>query len=392
MSYYTLECEPLEEKGLSREKVIIELEKAYEKDFHFGGGRILNSMCTLPHELARFAHSMFIESNLGNPGLYPGTQELEGEVVKMLSRLLNGRDVSGHIVGGGTEANITALWIAKKVTERKVVLIPRSAHFSFVKACNLLCLDYKCIDLDENYALIPEEVEKYLSENTAAVIGVAGTTELGVIDPIEKLSEMCSEKTYLHVDAAFGGFVIPFMKDLGYDMPKFDFELDGVSSITIDSHKMGLSTIPSGTLLTRESKFFENISVDTPYLTCLRQTSLASTRCSAAVASTYAVMKLLGREGYRKIVKECMDTTFYLKKRVEEIGLNLVIPPVINIVGIDVRDAKKTVELLDKKGWKVSRARNPPCLRIVVMPHVTKKVVDEFIPDLESVCRELKEI
>lgn len=381
----------LEEKGISYKQIIEELEKAKDENFHFSTGRVLSSMYTTPHDIAKIAHTMFIESNLGNPGLYPGTKRLEDEIIRMLGNLLHGNP-HGFIVNGGTEANITALWIAKKLTKKNEVIFPKSAHFSFMKAVDLMGLKSVEIELNEKFQIDIDSVEEKLSKNTMAVVGVAGTTELGVIDPIEKLSELCNDNYFLHVDAAFGGFVIPFLKELGYDMPKFDFELDGINTLTIDPHKMGMSTIPAGTILIREKEHADNISVDSPYLTIAQHATLSGTRNSAAVASTYAVMKLLGQEGYKKIVNNCMETTKYFVLKIEEIGLQTVIKPTMNVVGIKMKNPEKVKESFDKLGWKVSLAHCPKSLRIVIMPHVTKEIVDCIIPDLKDVCMKFDEI
>jgi tyrosine decarboxylase/aspartate 1-decarboxylase len=381
----------MDEKGQDYERIMEELKRASAKDFHFKDGRILGSMCTEPNAIASEAHRMFLEANLGNPGLYPGTAELENVLIKMLSELLHGHGISGLTVGGGTEANITALWIAKKLSNGKEVIYPKSAHFSLQKAADVLGLNAVEVGLTEELQIDLKEVETNLSENTAAVVCMAGTTEFGVIDPIKELAELCVD-TYLHVDAAFGGFVIPFLKDLGYDMPKFDFEIENVSSISVDPHKMGLATIPSGVLLLKDTEYLEKIAVSSPYLTSPRQASLSGTRCSAGAVSAYVVMKHLGREGYRNVVKDCMETTEYLARRVRELGLELVMEPIMNIIAIKLENPEKVYARLDELGWKASLTRDLKCLRIVVMPHVTKKVVDEFIPDLERACRELKEI
>lgn len=381
----------LEQKGIPHQQIMQELEKAKNTDFHFSDGRILSSMYTTPHDIAKIAHSMFIETNLGNPGLYPGTKRLENEIIKMLGNLLHGNP-HGFIVNGGTEANITALWIAKKLTKKNEVIFPKSAHFSFQKAVDLMGLKPIEIELNENYQINIDNVEDKLSENTMAVVGVAGTTELGVIDPIEKLSEICDDNYFFHVDAAFGGFVIPFLKELGIDIPKFDFELKGINTLTIDPHKMGMSTIPAGAILIREKEHAENISVSSPYLTIAEHTTLSGTRNSAAVASTYAVMRLLGREGYKKVVKDCMEATKYLILKLEEIGLVTVIKPTMNVVGINMKNPEEVKKKLDKLGWKLSLAECPKCLRIVIMPHVTTEVIDRLIPDLKHVCLEINEI
>ncbi len=381
----------MNENGEDYEKVLNALKKASDKDYHFKDGRVLGSMCSDPSAIAKEAHTMFFEANLGNPGLYPGTLELENELIGMISKLLHGESLPGLTVSGGTEANITALWIAKKATGKTEVIFPRSAHFSFLKAADILGLKAIEVDLTEKFQMDISEVEKNLSKDIAAVVAIAGTTEFGVIDPIEELAELCGE-TLLHVDAAFGGFVIPFLADLGYDIPRFDFELENVDFMSIDPHKMGLATIPSGVLLMRRMEYLEKIAVSSPYLTSPRQASLSGTRCSAGVASAYAVMKYLGREGYRGIVKDCMETTKYMVKRVREIGLEIAIEPIMNIVCMKMKEPEKVLAELDKLGWKASVTRYPKCLRVVVMPHVTNKIVDEFIPDLEKVCKIVNEI
>lgn len=366
--------------------IIKELKEASQMDRHFAGGRVLGSMCTEPLDIAKVAHTMFLEANLGNPGLYPGTQKIEGELIDMVSDLLHGENVSGLTVSGGTEANITALWIAKKVSGGSQVIYPKSAHFSFLKAADILGLEAIEVGLTSDFTIDISQVEGNINENTAAVVGIAGTTEFGAVDPIEDLGKLCDD-AFLHVDAAFGGYVIPFLKELGYDMPWFDFEVENVDCVSTDPHKMGLASIPSGIMLLRSDDYLKKIAVSSPYLTSPRQASLSGTRCSAGAVSAWAAMKFLGKEGYKKVVADCMDTTYYIVKRAEEIGLEIAIPPRMNIVCMKMKDAESVFSGLSDLGWKASVTREPKCLRIVVMPHVTKEVVDEFIPDLKKVCK-----
>jgi tyrosine decarboxylase/aspartate 1-decarboxylase len=364
-----------------------ELMQALKRDHIFTNGRVLSSMCTSPHEIAIKAHQMFIESNLGNPDLYPGTKQLEIEIIKSLSEMFHGKTISGHMTSGGTEANITALWIARKITGKRQVIYPKSAHFSIAKAIDILNMEPVEIELDEHFRMSMDECADKISDNTAAVVSMAGTTELGVIDPIEELSEHCEDKHFLHVDAAFGGFVIPFLKDLGYELPAFDFELNGISSFCTDPHKMGFSTIPSGVLLYRDEKYLERITVEAPYLVSMKHTTLTGTKGSGAVAGTYAVLRHLGRDGFRSVVKECMDNTEYVISRITELGLQPAIKPTMNVIGIKLKNPQSVQVELAKRNWYVSKSRYPNCLRIVVMPHVTRSVIDNFLPAFESVCR-----
>jgi len=361
------------------------LEAFYSKDWHFRDGRTVGSMCTAPHPLAIRAHMRFIESNLGNAGLYPGTQEMEEHIFHMLGEMLSNPSVTGHIVGGGTEANITALWIARNLTGKREVIFGETAHFSFGKAVDLLNLEPVLVGLDDEFKVDIAEVEDRLSEDTLAIVGVAGTTELGVVDPMEELARIAADNCYLHVDAAFGGFVLPFLERLGRPAPPFDFSIEGVSSVAVDPHKMGLSTIPSGAILFRHREGVDRISVEAPYLTVKDQSSLSGTRCSAAVASTYAVMMHLGMEGYSKVVDECMKNTEYLAEGIAKAGGELVIDPPMNIVAFRTSDNKNVISEMSERGWCLSRTKHPEAVRMVIMPHIKREHAEALMADLEEV-------
>ena len=382
---------PMHERGVAAKKVWQELRAAWDDDLHFRGGRILGSMCTEPLPIAKRAHAAFLETNLGNPGYYKGTWRLEREILSTLTRVLHGKNLSGLTVSGATEGNITALWMARNVTRRNQVVAANTAHFSVRKAADLLGMRLAEIGHDAEYRLDVEQLRRKITKDTAAVVAVAGTTELGQVDPIGAIGELCEDRAFLHVDAAFGGFVLPFLEDLGAKVPSWDFRVPGVSSLVLDAHKMGMGTIPASHLLVREADHFAKIAVESPYLTSVYQTSLLGTRNSAGVAAAYAAIRTLGREGYRRIVAQCMRHTRTIADRAKEGGLDLAIEPVMNIVGIRVRDVEAVQRALDARGWKVSTARHPPALRVVVMPHITAKVADAFADDLVAVCRKLRE-
>ena len=369
------------EKGVANSIIMKELEDASSQDYHFCDGKVISSMCTKPLDIAQEAHSRFIESNLGNAGLYPGTLDLEKQVIKGIGQLLNGSNIAGGILSGGTEANITALWIARNITGKKKVIFPKSAHFSFHKACDILAMEPVMVELNDNYTIDIEQVEKEIDDDLCAIVGIAGTTELGAVDDIQALADLLPEKAFLHVDAAFGGFVLPFIEDA----PKYDFSIPAVSSMTSDPHKMGMATIPSGALLVRNRDWIRNIHKEAPYLDMIGQLSaLSGTRSSAAVAATYAAMRSLGRDGYVNLVKECMDITGYALEKARKLGLEPVMEPLMNILCLYVPEPRKIQKELSKKGWKVSVAQNPESLRLVIMPHVTRQSIDGVFAELEA--------
>ncbi len=194
----------------------------------------------------------------------------------------------------------------------------------------------------------------------------------GVVDPIAALADIAVDKGIaLHVDAAFGGLVLPFLPEAP---PLFDFQLDGVTSISVDPpHKMGMSTIPVGCLLTRDPSMLCSLNVDTPYLTVKQEFTLAGTRSGGAVAGALAVIEHLGRDGFTTVVAECMANHRRLTDGMAALGYPVLAEPEVNVAAFDCP--------LSPEGWQVSRTRHGH-MRIVCMPHITTTIIEEFLKDI----------
>lgn len=360
----------MRETGVTEEELFSFL--ASKKDEDLGYHKVLSSMCTHPHPVAVRAHQMFVESNLGDPGLFEGSASLERLLIERTGSLLHHSGAGGYATAGGTESNIQALRIAKKMSSSRSpnVVIPESAHFSFEKACDILSLEMRAVPCDTGFCMDMERVEDSIDANTVFIGGIAGSTEYGTVDPLMQLSEIAEDRDiFFHVDAAFGGFVLPFL-----DSPvPFDFALPGVCSISADPHKMGFSTIPVGCLLVREQKMLRCLHVDTPYLTVKQAYTLNGTRSGGAVAGALAVLEYLGREGMRAIVTGCMENTQRLIDGMETLGYPVAIRPAVNVATFSCPAAPD--------GWRVSRTRKGH-MRIVCMPHVHRDVIEAFLRDI----------
>ena len=388
----------LEEKGLDNEAIEKELRSRLAGDINFDSGNILGSMCTRPHPLGVSVFTRYIEKNAGDPGLVADTVALEEETIGIIGSMLSlPRGAAGYIVTGGTEANILALWTARKRAGKKdpEVILPDSAHFSFDKAADLLGLRLRKIPSTPDSGIDIKEVRKALNGNTIALVGVAGTTSLGTVDPVDQLSKIALEKgLYLHVDAALGGFVLPFLKELGYRVPPWDFSRKGVSSITIDPHKMGMAVIPSGGIIYRNNELAETIRVPVPYLSGGENAhaTIVGTRSGASVLAVWALLRHLGRSGYRNIVRRCMDLARETYEQIRSIdGVEPVREPVINVLGIGSSrfDIGKIAGRLRERGWAISLF--PSHIRLVFMPHVYPDHMKGFLDDLRDVCALMRE-
>ena len=379
---------------MDKREILNELEEIHKLDFDYKDGRILGSMCTEAHPFAKEVYCKFLDTNLGDPGLFKGTKSIENKVIKSIGELLSLDDAYGNIVTGGTEANIMAIRAARnharkyKGIEDGEIIIPNSAHFSFKKAADMLNLKIVEAKLDENYKIDVESVRGAVSDKTVAIVAIAGTTELGLIDPIEEISKIAFKNNiYFHVDAAFGGFSIPFLRQKGYDLPVFDFSLDGVCSITVDPHKMGLAPIPAGGIIFRKEEYLNVMAVDSPYLTVKTQSTIVGTRLGASSAATYAIMKYFGKDGYSKLAQNLMENTKFLSQNLKKLGYEVVCEPELNIVAFNHPNmsADDLAEKLEKLNWKVSVAKCPKAIRIVLMNHIKKNHLKELLEDLKEI-------
>ncbi|MHA1859849.1 MAG: tyrosine decarboxylase MfnA [Candidatus Asgardarchaeia archaeon] len=376
-----------------KEKEIEEkLREILKDDIRFDSGRIIGTMCTKPHKIASKYFKRFLDVNIGDPGLFPGVSKMEGDVIRWLGRLLGNENAVGNLVSGGSEANFLAIYCAKKYrsdVKNPEMIASASAHVSIKKACDMMGIKLVTIPLDSRFMPKVEIIEKKVNENTIGIVGIAGTTSLGLIEPIEMMSEVALENDlYLHVDAAFGGLVIPFMRMLGYKLPDFDFKLKGVKSITVDPHKMGMSVIPSGGILFRDEELKRMISFKVSYLSGgeTYQSTITGTRPGASVISTWALFRYLGVEGYKKVVERCIRLTEFFFDEVKEIkGLEPVTKPVMNIVGIRPTSIPcRELEMkLRERRWGISSFGE--FLRVVIGPHVKKKDLELFLKDVSDI-------
>lgn len=374
----------MRERGAPMEDVRAALRAARARDTPFASGRILGSMCTAPHPVAVEAYHAFLETNLGDPHLCPGAKDLEEKALASLAALLHAPPAAkGIFVTGGSEANFMGVLLAHRKRGGRDVVLPESAHFSLDKACTYLGLRQSVARVTPEGRADVDDVQERITRETSCVVAVAGTTELGVVDPVPEIAALCRDVGVpLHVDAAFGGFVIPFAKRLGRALPEFDLGVPGVSTLAIDPHKMGMSCIPTGVLFASEGRAFDAVSLPSPYVSVERQASLQGTRPGAAPAAAWAVMEHLGVEGYVRVVESCFAVTSHLAKGLETAGFPLVRAPELNIVAFRVPDPPAVRRALRERGFLVSLAPMSGGLKVVVMPHVTRAAVDAFLAAL----------
>jgi tyrosine decarboxylase/aspartate 1-decarboxylase len=354
--------------------------------------RVLNSICTQPHPLGVEMATVAAHTNLGDVRVFRGTKRIERKVVRRLLALLGNAGGSGSLVSGGTEANLLGVLAAREAARRRgrlsdhpEVVVGSTVHFSFGKIFSLLGVTPVVVPVDDALRLPAERLAPHINAKTIALVATAGSSEFGVVDPVDEIGPIAAEYGIrLHVDAATGGFIIPFARALGRDLPQFDFSVPGVDSITIDPHKYGLANVPAGAILFKRTTDEGASAAESFFLGTPAHETLLGTRPGSAAVATYAVLEHLGHDGYLELTRANFEVTDYLVTRLHDSGFELFIEPQLNIVTIRLAHAAQISERLDSLGWLVSTSRRYlDAVRIVVTSHVTKTVVDAFIPNLE---------
>ncbi len=338
--------------------------------------RVLSSMCTKPHPAAQAAAADFYTSNPGDPETYQSIAKLEERAVSLLGSVVGDRSVDGYITSGGTESNIQAVRAARNSHSSTTpnIVVPETAHFSFTKAAEVLSVERRTVPVDETYRADIGATAAAIDTNTALVVGIAGTTEHGRVDPIVELCELAHDAgARMHVDAAWGGFVLPFAPFA------WSFADAPIDSITIDPHKFGQAVVPAGGLLVRDRSLLDALATETPYLESPTQASLTGTRSGAGVASAVAAMEALWPEGYRETYERTMAIAERLACALDDRGFDTVEPQLPLVTASIPRSLFLS---LREAGWRIATTATG-ALRIVCMPHVTRETIDAFLTDLD---------
>lgn len=365
--------------GVAAEEVLAEIDGFCANDYRYEDGRVFNSISSEPLPIAIEAYLRTIQTNMGDNRIFPGMKAMERAVIGMMGELLGDASAAGNVVSGATEGNLLALFVARRIGERRgitmpEVVVPQSGHFSLDKIAALLGLKLVRTALDDRQRGDAAAIAESITENTIAIVATAGTSEFGAIDPVTQIAQVARERgLYLHVDAASGGFIIPFAKQLGHGLPDFDFKVEGVHSIAVDPHKFGLCVIPSGIILFRSEELQREVCFDSHYVGTTSHTTLLGTRPGAGVATIYAVLRHLGRDGFCSLVEENFRKRDYFIDELTRRGLELLFPPELLIVAVNSRNPARLLQSLEEREWLVSVSKRFPAIRIVIQHHLTRR-------------------
>ena len=394
------------EDGMSEDELIATMENAKKDDIKWKDGKVWSLVYHASDEhteTLKKASSMFFSLNGLNPLAFPSLKKFETEAVSITIDMLNGdKGACGNITSCGTESLLMPVktyrdWARDKFPQIKEpeMVVPSSAHPSFEKAADYFGVKSVRVPVDEKtYRADVKAMEKAINDNTILLVGSACDYPRGVVDPITELGVIAKEKGIgLHVDSCLGGFMLPFVRMLGYEVPDFDYSVPGVTSISADIHKYGYGAKGASIITYRKERLWKyQFCVYTDWSGGVYiSPTMRGTRPGGPIAAAWASLKSLGLNGYLKIARKVMDATDELIAGINDIPeLYILGKPVMSVFSYrsDKINTFSLADVMEKKGWILDRLQFPAALHQMVNPHHAE-VVKPFLKDLQEAVDEI---
>ncbi len=400
-------------KGLPKEEIFKILQSYKGEDLDWKSGRVLGFIYDpgkKVHEVTHEAYTMYLTENALDPLSFPSLLRLENEVVRMTANLLGcDNKVVGNFTSGGTESLILAVKTARDysravkphIKEPELVL-PITAHSSLFKACHYLGIKPVVTRVhDDSFVADVDAMRKAITDNTILLVASAPGYAHGVVDPVPEIAALALEKDLLcHVDACVGGIHLSYMRKLGYDVPDFNLNVPGVTSLSVDLHKYGYA--PKGaSIVLHKNKELRKYQI----WGCSRWTgypvinpAITSAKSGGPMAAAWAVLNYMGDEGYMEIVREVMAATQLMIEGVSQIdGLRVLGKPDMCMFALasttDKINVYRLAEEMKKTGWylqpQFARENSPSNLHIS-LNRSTVPQARAFLKDFENTVEEIK--
>jgi sphinganine-1-phosphate aldolase len=385
-----------------KDALLAEMEAMREGDADWQGARTWSMVYYAGDEhyaLIKKAHNLFMSANGLNPIAFKSLKRMENEVVRMTASMLNGDDQTcGTMTSGGTESILMAVKAARDRAKRTKpwilrpeMVLPATIHVAFGKAAHYFGVTPKYVPVGPDHRASVKAMKKAIGRNTILIGASAPQYPHGIVDPIEELGAVAQAKGIpFHVDACFGGFMLPWLEKLGEPIPTWDFRVPGVTSVSADIHKYGYAAKGASVLVYRDISYLKyQFYVSTDWCGGIYASpSMAGTRPGGSIAAAWAALMGLGESGYLALAEKALECTRQLRVGVRAIpGLALVGEGHATVVAYQSDDEAVDVfavaDLMEAKGWTVDRQQFPNCVHLTVNAH-NLLIVDEYLSDLRA--------
>jgi sphinganine-1-phosphate aldolase len=390
----------LPDEGVPAEQVLAELRALRAADLPTHGGRLFAYVYDPAldglDDLAQAAHAISAQVNGLDPTAFPSLLAMENALVGAAARILGGdSETVGSVTAGGTESLLLAVKAARDARpglSAPRLVVPSTAHAAFAKAAHYLRVALDVVPVGPDLRAGVSATAEAIGPDTVLVVGSAPSYAHGVVDPIPELAAVAAEKNVrFHVDACFGGWVLPYLRRLGAGLPAFDFGVPGVTSISVDLHKYayapkGVSILLHRTEELRRPQYFA--WAGWPGYTMVNPV-ISSTRSGGPIAAALATLRSIGDSGYLQLAARTREAVSTLAAAVERTdGVRLFAPPETTVVCLTTTDGVDLFVLADElaaRGWhtqpQMAFGDLPPTIHLTVTAAVASTAAD-FAPAL----------
>lgn len=293
----------VDERELERRRaILLEVAERLKDNFPYAHPLYAGQMLKPPHPLARTAYQLAQWINPNNHALDGGraSSAMEKEAVAEIARMFGWKAHLGHLTGGGTMANLEALWVAGRLHPGRTIVASSQAHYTHRRISDVLGLPFDEIAVDARGRMDMAALARRLARgDVSTVVATLGTTSTGSIDPLPSVIQLQAKHDLrIHVDAAYGGY-FTLVDDLGREARAAYDALGEVDSLVIDPHKHGLQPYGSGCVLFRDPAVGALYKHESPYTYFssaelhLGEISLECSRAGASAVALWATQRRL---------------------------------------------------------------------------------------------------
>jgi tyrosine decarboxylase/aspartate 1-decarboxylase len=282
--------------------VISDVAERMHENYPYFHPQYAGQMLKPPHPVARIAYAMSLWVNPNNHALDGGraSSAMEKECIVELAAMFGWDKPLGHLTGGGTMANLEALWVAGRLHPGKQVLASSQAHYTHSRISEVLGLPFAPVPVTANGRMDVAEIETLLRQGRVGTVVVTmGNTGLGAVDDLSEILKLQEKFDFrIHADAAYGGYFM-LADGLNEDTRQFYDDLTKVDSIVIDPHKHGLQPYGCGCILFKDATVGSLYKHDSPFTYFssaelhLGEISLECSRPGASAVALWATQRLL---------------------------------------------------------------------------------------------------
>ncbi len=401
------------ETGRVREEIFEALGRYKKNDMDWQSGRAFGYIFDPGKEILSFAkevYNLFLSENALDFTVYPSLLQIENELVSMMRKHLQGdQEVVGNFTSGGTESILLAVKAARDYFRMKrpdittpEMVVPTTAHAAFHKAAHYFGIKTVTVSVDsKTFTADPDRMAAHITDNTIFMAGSAPSYTQGVIDPIAALARTAQKHgIWFHTDACMGGFLLPYFKRLGREIPAFDFSLEGVSSISMDLHKYAYAPKGASMILYRNPELRAcQMFAFTRWLgyTMINPT-VQSTKSGGPMAAAWAVLNYVGDRQYLVFAEKQLFAVEAIKKGIASIPeLYLLAEPEMTLLsfGSESVNIFHIIDEMNLKGWYIQPSLSFDGVPANIHLSVTLSNVahtDRFVADLKQSVADAKKL